>query len=279
MSVAQSGPSLGFGWNGALSARTDADGNYVINDLGPFDRQKYREQQEAARKGNRPQTIESATEASHYLTPPTLIVEHPDFAIKQIAIEKIPGTTDAKLEPAAILTGSVIYAGSGKPATGVIVRAGGNRKMFSSSDEVTKSGSFVQVNYRFPFYEATVRTDADGRYKIGSLPAGFYRLWVEMPDWVSDEGGDIQTKPGATQEIFDLKLTKGGTLSVRLVDSKSGKPIEVNAGTSAIIGAQPAGGSNRQLSQQTVKANADGRFELQRRPGKRVVYARGCVRR
>jgi RNA polymerase sigma-70 factor (ECF subfamily) len=272
VSVAQSGPSLGFGWNGALSARTDAEGNYAINDLGPFDLQKYRDQQEAARKSNRPQTIESATKASPYLTPPKLTVEHPDFAVKQTAIEKIPGTTDAKLEPAAILNGSVIYAGSGKPAAGVIVRAGGNRKMFSSSDEITKSGSFVQVNYRYPFYDATVRTGADGRYKIGSLPAGFYRLWVEMPDWVSDEVGDLQVKPGATHETFAVELTKGGTLSVRLVDSKTGKPIEVKPGTSAIIGAQPAGGSNRPLSQQTIKANADGRFELQAPPGRRVVY-------
>src|SRR4029078_7071112 len=94
----------------------------------------------------------------------------------------------------------------------------------------------------------------------------------DPPDVVSAEVGEIPVNTGATQHVDDVKLTKGGTLNVRLVDSKSGKPIEVKAATSAIIGAQPPGGANRSVSQQTVKANADGRFELQAPPGSRVTY-------
>ncbi len=110
--------SIGRGvaiWEGAQTARTDADGYYTIEDAAPFDEAKFKQQQKR-------EQVEHRFEAfGLFFRRPVLTVEHPDYAVKQTTFEKSPGIKNVQLGPAAVLEGRVVFADSGKPAPGVLV--------------------------------------------------------------------------------------------------------------------------------------------------------------
>ncbi len=145
---------------------------------------------------------------------PVLIVEHPDYARKQTIFENCPGTKDVQLDPAAILTGRVIFADSGKPAAGVLVGAA-----TSIAGRPIPTTATLQ-----DFQRATVRTDAEGKYRIASLPAGKYDVWAETPDWLNEGANDVTASAGETANVPDLTFVKGSAVSARLIDAKSASP-------------------------------------------------------
>ena len=112
----------------AQSSRTDAEGNYKIDDISPFDMAEYQKQiaQQQNTWAERASKDKRVTEQADdlFISPPTLRVDHPDFAVKHTSFEKIPGVTNITLEPAAILDGRVVFANSGKPAAGAVVQIG-----------------------------------------------------------------------------------------------------------------------------------------------------------
>ncbi len=105
-------------WEGARSVRTDADGKYEIKDAASFDMQRFREQQADQRRQLETFRSNKSGSSSLFLAAPVLAVEHPDFAVKHMGYESIPGTQDVTLEPAAIVEGRVIHSDSTKPAVG-----------------------------------------------------------------------------------------------------------------------------------------------------------------
>jgi protocatechuate 3,4-dioxygenase beta subunit len=253
-------------WDEVASARTEADGTYEINDVPAYSMVEYRKKEaeqrrsmNAFRSGN-----DGASSFSAYVAPPVVTVEHPDFAIKRATYEKIPGTQDVKLLPAAVVEGRVVFGNSTKPARGAVVRLESPR---SNGLLPTLEQSMLQ-------HYANTRTDSGGKYRFASVPAGNYKLSAELPDWVNVGIDTFVAAAGKTSTAPNLILTKGGVISIRLVDDTTGKPIAITPDTRADIAAHsfPLNtGSNRPTWVPTAVANSAGRFELHALPGKRSI--------
>ncbi len=266
-------------WEGIHSARTDADGRYTISDVAPFDGAKAREQRK----------LEDSFRAAEgeadllFVMPATLTVEHPNFAMTQTSYDNIPGTKDVQLAKPAVLEGRVIFADTGKPASGVVVQA-------ATSNPRGILPRMDQINSQ---HRAAVRANADGNYRFTTLPAGTYDLWAEggigrawkMPaaagtydvwaqpaDWVDTGANQIAATADKTTTVPDLKLIKGALVQVRLVDAKTREPIPLPPDTSAMLVAVPPGlPSSRPAFQKSVFANADGKFEIRTLPGENRI--------
>lgn len=78
----------------------------------------------------------------------------------------------------------------------------------------------------------TARTDAEGRFKFVGLNLGSYHLRVRHPDYVEKAHGSskrhswtpsIRIQEKTTTHEVNLELTRGGTLSGKLLDPKDGR--------------------------------------------------------
>ncbi len=250
-------------WEGVASARTKADGTYVIDDAPPNSMEVYRKK-EAERRSM--ESLRSNTfHASTYVAPPVVTVEHPNFALSRTLCERIPGTQDVKLEPAAIVEGRVVFGGSGKPAARAVVHLATSRAVDSLPKTLEDS---MSLQY------ADLRTDVDGKYRFTMLPAGHFDLSAEVPDWVNVGIDAFAAPAGKTSTAPNLILTNGGIISIRFIDDKTGKPIAISPETRADISAQPfpfPKGINRPAWKPNARANSAGRFELHTLPGKRAI--------
>lgn len=255
-------------WAEAMSARTNAAGDYEINDLAPFDL-KQREEQEAAIRSGKGAAMDAFRASPPFLT---LTVEHPDFAVGQAQVEKTPGTTNLHLEPAAVLVGRVVFGDSGKSAGGARVSVAGHHQKLSEIKQDDAGGSDEQRRFAMPFYTASARADAEGKYRFASLPPGYYHLLAEMPGWVNVGLRDVPADAGKTNDVLDLTLTKGGTVSIRLVDAKTREPIQVPPEAQALIGNHEQPIYDRVPTQRTVPASKNGLFELSLPAGKQELY-------
>ncbi len=82
--------------------------------------------------------------------------------------------------------------------------------------------------------QATAKTDADGKFLLGNLPAGSYYLRPEIPGFVFPnekdtksfgyEGKQIVLEAGENLENVDLKLVRGAVITGHLTDGE-GKPL------------------------------------------------------
>ena len=240
-------------WEGARSTRTYAEGRYEIKDAAPFDMQKFREQQADQRRKLEAFRSNATKEgACSLVAPPVLVVEHPDFAATFESINAIPGTRDVKLERAAIIDGRVVYAHSGKTAAGAIVHVARVRTSLPAQEP------------EFSAYTADARTDADGKYRFTMLPSGNYDLSAEMPGWVNVGIEGFAAARGKASTAPDLVLSKGGIISIRLVDAKTSKPIKISPDMRADIHAHlfPFRSYSRPAWEPNAKPDSEGRFEL-----------------
>jgi beta-lactamase regulating signal transducer with metallopeptidase domain len=261
-------PNTTARWEGAQSSRTDADGNYKIDDAAQFDLTEYPKQVADAERQTREDAARGVQPYRLHPAQRFLIVEHPDYATKQTSFDKCPGTKDVQLEPAAIFAGRVIFADSGKPAAGVLVGAA-----TSIADRSKQTAVSLQ-----DFQKVGMRTDTEGKYRIASLPAGKYDVWAETPGWVNEGANDVVASAGQTESVPDLKFTKGGVVSARLVDAKTSQPIAVRPEARTMIlvrRAADARMSGRPLPAPWIAANSAGRFELNLLPGKTLIGAGG----
>lgn len=140
-----------------------------------------------------------------------------------VAIDQVAGGIDFTLEPGAAISGTVTAEETGAPLEGVGIR--------------------VRLpDSQFPFSGAT---GPDGRYRIGSLPAGAYRLHTvaaaaqgvadEAYDGVAcgldsgvcavDAGPLVAVTTGEAVGGIDFSLEPLGAITGRVVDRSSGAPI------------------------------------------------------
>ncbi|MCI0335751.1 MAG: carboxypeptidase regulatory-like domain-containing protein [Planctomycetes bacterium] len=254
-------------WDGAMAARTDENGNYEIDDIAPFDMQQYRDQIAEQQRQAQEKGRKDVYSAALFISPPFLRVEHPDFAVMRIGVEKVPGEKAVQLEPAAILEGRVVYGPSGEPAAGALVEA------------ITSVAKVRQVapEQFTSMHRAVTRTGPDGTYRFTTMPAGTYDLSATMDGWVNAGINELVTNAGKSVSAPDLTLSKGGVISIRLVDSKSGEPIDVPLDTTAAIAAHkfPLQALSRPVHEPFAAANADKRFELRAPAGKRLLMVSG----
>jgi beta-lactamase regulating signal transducer with metallopeptidase domain/protocatechuate 3,4-dioxygenase beta subunit len=255
-------------WEGAMSARTDDDGNYQIDDIAPFELQQYREQIAEQRRRLEKESREAkGMYDALFISPPGLRVEYPDFAVKRVSVEQIPGRADVRLEPAAVLEGRVVFGPSGDPAVDARVEA--------NTSHTNKRQ--VPPEQMPPTHKAVVRTDENGNYRFTTLPADTYDLSADLPGWVNVGVNNITVEAEKMTTAPDLTLSKGGVISVRLVDSKIKKPIDIPADTAAAIAAHqlPLQRLSRPVFEPFVPSNAEKRFELRTPPGTRLVWVGG----
>ena len=244
-------------WEGVQSARTKADGTYLINDVPPYSMEEYRKK-EAEHRRSTNSFRSNKVQFSYYVAPPIVTVEHPDFAISRTNYDKIPGTHDVKLKPAAIIEGQVVFGDSSKPAAGAVVHLATSR----SNNTLPTAEQSMSLHY------AEFRADAQGKYRFAMLPAGSYELSAEMPGWVNVGISAFAAGSGKTSTAPNLILTKGGVISIRLIDDKTGKPITLTPDTRADISAHPfplPKGISRPNWTPNAAANSAGRFELHAR--------------
>ncbi|MEK7676721.1 MAG: carboxypeptidase regulatory-like domain-containing protein [Verrucomicrobiota bacterium] len=96
-------------------------------------------------------------------------------------------------------------------------------------------------------------TDERGAFKVGGISAGYYKLWVSHPQFVSHaEDVDYREKLSPTKEIL---LSKGSVVTAAIVDLE-GKPV---TGATVVLGSRPT--HERYLKDMTSR---DGlaRFEI-----------------
>lgn len=102
---------------------------------------------------------------------------------------------------------------------------------------------------------STVRTDAQGRFRLGSLALDRHYLWVYVAGRGYAWSDRFEAGPERTVEGLDLVLQPGGTLTGVVRDADTGQPVP-----EASVGFQWAFFADRSRSLGSVKADAAGRF-------------------
>jgi beta-lactamase regulating signal transducer with metallopeptidase domain len=208
------------------TARTDADGRYAISDLPPYDAEatKRKREEQVRQDPNLAWTLVNMAINVH--------VEHPDFATASATVKKIPGTVDLQLPPASVIEGVVVIGdrtGVALPAANVMVH------LMRQRDPQTTP---AQLNLQ-AVRTASVKTDAAGRYRFGSLPAGSYVMNGQSEGYVCKGLRDVKVGEGATVTAPELTLTRGGTVRIKLVDANTKKPMSLPDGTRGYVYPHP----------------------------------------
>ena len=152
------------------------------------------------------------------------------------------------------------------PRTGGLTRGGtiSGRVTDADTGQPVRGVQVQVVDARTGDYRTGNSTDFDGRYSVGSLPAGTYRLRAEgentgyIREYYRDKPGFDRAdaiEVGAGQEVtaIDFEISLGATISGRVVDSITGLPIrDIN------VNAEPESGGN----QVGVGTNFDGRYTI-----------------
>jgi protocatechuate 3,4-dioxygenase beta subunit len=264
------GPTMYGRPEGAQSARTDEEGRYEINDVAPFDPEKFRAEQEAQRQ--RDQNSRQANGPPRFSVrvakgPPLLSVEHPNFALSKAPCEQIPGTKDVQLEKPAIIEGRVVYGDSGRPAANVPVQA-----QTRLSDRVPPSRDLL--SRALTVY---TRTDTDGTFRFATLPAGTYDFWPLADGWLHP-GAVAETHANQDTTIPEIRLTRGGIVRIRLISATDGQPVAIGPDDEATFSVQQiVAGRFLQAPTQTVKPQPDGTFETRALPGSNVLTLNAVV--
>ncbi|WP_425397875.1 carboxypeptidase regulatory-like domain-containing protein [Aeoliella sp.] len=214
---------------GIHNAVTDAEGRYSIDDAAPFDRQEY--EKLLAARGDAIYSLsfwaaaEPSVGESEEILPPVLSVSHPDFALKRVAYDAIPGTKDVQLEVASQIEGRVQQV-NGEPLANGRVRA--IRAVEEGPD---------------PTYEQfvlTAQTDSDGSYQFDQVPAGEYDIQLmvphtAVPDALPRPLSGVNVGPDQRVQAPDLRMERGGLVEVQLVDTETKKPISLAPGADAYV--------------------------------------------
>ena len=106
------------------------------------------------------------------------------------------------------------------------------------------------------------QTDATGRYAIGALLAGAYRVVAMAPAYRPAAGRDLTVMPNERRQQIDMTLVSGGVALTGVVSGTDGKPV-----AGVLVHEQDAGAA--------VETDADGRFTLWVAPGDAAVVAIG----
>lgn len=208
---------------GFWAAESDANGEYEIADLGPFDFAAERRRQ-AEQNRARDQALAGGQDAflSIGSMAPQFIASHPDFAFERLRPDALPGVANVVLRPGGRISGRVVTSDD-QPAAGVEVRA------YTSVPRQENDFGIPMFNHGAvsidDMHFASRRTDADGRYEFAGLRPGQFDVWVETPGWFNRGHGEVAVTAGRLAEVGDLRLARGGTVRVKFVDAATGEPI------------------------------------------------------
>ncbi|HKC13032.1 MAG TPA: carboxypeptidase-like regulatory domain-containing protein, partial [Vicinamibacteria bacterium] len=102
----------------------------------------------------------------------------------------------------------------------------------------------------------------DGAFTLEDVAAGKWDVDVRAEGYQSGHAGGVVVEDGTTAEGVEVRLSKGGVISGRVMDARSGRPVRDAAIRAALSGDRPRmvfgpGGDERQAS-----SDADGHFEL-----------------
>ena len=277
--VAAGGLASSFVIEGVNAVKTDADGQFVFADRVAFDaeaaRKKMAGQLSYFLAADSAKVPESQTDPAKPVDPAEdtdvsdLVVRHPDYAVTKLEGGNVPGTTDIRMQPAAAITGKVSHHGSGKPASGVTVRAYGSLPMKALAQDT--------VPLAPDFHSAATVTDSQGFYRLVNLPAGTYDLWAQPPgqrfeqvDWVSRGHGAIKAEASRDAvEAPDIVIGPPGKIRGQLIDAETREPLRLPEGAVVQPYLMLVGGPQMQYTLfERVFAAADGSFEMHTMPGK-----------
>ena len=201
--------SVGFfatqgGSHGINTAATDANGEYVIDDLPSED-------------------LFGANQA--------FFVKHPKYAARRKRMIKIPGKLDVQLVPGSVIEGTVQFP-EGEANTKLL--AGGLVRLQRVLPQL-KPGDQIDA---FSYQVERTTVDENGHYHFAPLPAGKYHLTADVEGWVTQGVENVEVAEGKTATAPDIMLTRGGRVLVQLVDSKTGDPMRFQKPTKGFMNAQ-----------------------------------------
>lgn len=191
-------------------AQTDGAGTYAFNGLADGSYRVYFSNVSIRTvEGQVQVTAEPYAPAWYYLKP-----SYSEAALVTVTADSPAVNIDTQLYAAGSITG-LVTDGSGTPLEKVRVTA--------------YSDAFSGLSWSW--------TGADGRYEVGGLPDGNYRLWFEdsaslvIPLWypasLTREGAQTVTVSNAGRStVGDVVLSRGGTISGSVTDRRTGNSLQ-----------------------------------------------------
>ncbi len=212
------------------SAKTNAKGEYIIDDLEHYDEQEAKHAYQKRMQDAQFTVTFTDVAAQIGESKPwkrMFYIKHPDYALRRAEIDAIPGTVDVVLQPASVIEGQVVTREPGKadkpPANVPVVL---KRVLSEKADP-------------YSYQTETSQTDANGHYRFGSLPAGKYYLSSSSDGWVTHGVDNVEAIRGQTVEAPDIVFTRGGRVRLQLANEQTGKPITFDNATQANVNPQP----------------------------------------
>jgi beta-lactamase regulating signal transducer with metallopeptidase domain/5-hydroxyisourate hydrolase-like protein (transthyretin family)/uncharacterized GH25 family protein len=221
---------------GVLSARTNARGEFEIDDVGGTGR---------------------------------CIIEHPDYARR--TLDRVPFNKEAefKLLRGGVVEGQVIDTVTGQPVGGLSVHT-------QSIDGAARIENGVLRIDQSAYFGGSATTDSRGLYRIGSIPKGVFNVFVSrMPGRASVALDSLAVSGGQIVQAPPIRLVKGGVVKGRLIDDLTGQPALVGEDESVPIGVHGPSRPRSSAAIETFAVKTDGTFELRLPPGKNFVYVSG----
>lgn len=167
-----------------------------------------------------------------------------NFSVTQ---SKVVNGIIVKLEHGGSLTGRIVDA-EGKPVARARVVTHDNEWVDDALTQV------IGGDYASNATTVEVRTGEDGRFTCTSLRPDTYQIVVTAPGFTQLSRRDLRVAEGATVQVGDLKLGRGGSVRGTLFDA-AGKPLA--GGT---INLRIADGD--QPVNYSTKTGGDGKFEF-----------------
>ncbi len=218
---------------GIRCSMTDARGVFVIDDLAEY---KFVEP-------NVPVEMRFAT----HLNPPGLAIRHPDYEGTPIPYRQVPDRMEIELAKGAVITGLVVEGGTGRPAPGLTLALQG----------------IGNQSQKARHYWTTAQTDQSGRYRLTSLPAGKFNVYLRKnpPGLTAAALDSFEVRQSQTVEAPPIRLIKGGLIKGRLIDDATGRPAMLTGDETASIGAH---GPSRPAAEPRFRARTSRRTEPSR---------------
>jgi beta-lactamase regulating signal transducer with metallopeptidase domain/protocatechuate 3,4-dioxygenase beta subunit len=198
----------------------------------------------------------------------TCVIEHPQYARRTLFRTKASALAEVRLVKAGVIEGQVLDSGTGQPVGGLLVGMQRiNRPYRGDLGDLDDAA----------FFFARSKTNANGRYRIGEIPAGTFNVYLTstVPDRASVAIDSLKVAAGQTVQAPPIRLVKGGVVKGRLIDSSTGKPAVVAEDEWVSIGAQGPSRPRSGASIEGTRVREDGSFEIRLPPGKNSVYVSG----
>ncbi len=254
------------GSQGINTATTDANGEYVIDDLLAYSVDEARRYFERYQK-NDPNTLWDGPVL--YKMP--LLIRHPKFAAKRVTIEHIPGSIDVQLVPGSVIEGTVQFPEGNDTTNKTLAGSLVHLRRVVPLSKPGEGGMYD--NFSFRFKKATI--DEKGHYRFASLPAGKYHLTADVEGWVTQGVENIEVAQGESTTAPGIMLMHGGRVQIQLVDSKTGESMRFEEPTKGFLNVKqrsPRSGITF-FRDNIVDYSNDGLVEIQMPAGNYTFHA------